>query len=281
MLPEAPDGLYNVYRLSENIVSGSEPADERALRHLRDIGVRTILSVDGKQPDAETAEQLGMRYVHIPIQYKDIDDGELAQIAKSFRELEGPFYVHCFHGKHRGPAAAAVGRVVLDGASRESAIAEMRQYCGTSSKYEGLYRVVATRDIPSPEATRRFEYDFAANKKPEGIVGVMVHLARSRDTTLALRDRAWELDPEHPDIAPLNEAQKLRDAYANSLELAEVLDGPADQREWFEASLRETEALIEALERFHAGDTQAGEVASAHFTEIRNLCSDCHGSYRN
>ena len=47
-----------------------------------------------------------------------INEDEIAMIAKTFREVEGPFYVHCYHGKHRGPAAAAIGRVALDGLGR-------------------------------------------------------------------------------------------------------------------------------------------------------------------
>ena len=124
-LPETPPenhpALHNVYALSENIISGGEPENEEAFRILQDMGVRTILSVDGKVPDAALAERYGMKYVHVPIQYKGITAAEVAQITKTFREQEGPFYVHCFHGKHRGPAAAAqLGRLVLDGIAREA-----------------------------------------------------------------------------------------------------------------------------------------------------------------
>ncbi|MCA9003240.1 MAG: hypothetical protein KDB61_15055, partial [Planctomycetes bacterium] len=120
-------GLHNVFHLSENIVSGGEPHGREALETIAKMGVKTILSVDGKIPDAATAAELGMRYVHIPIQYSGIDENEWLEIAKTFREVEGPFYVHCFHGKHRGPAAAEVGRLILDGISREHALAEMYQ----------------------------------------------------------------------------------------------------------------------------------------------------------
>ncbi|MHC4820557.1 MAG: hypothetical protein ACYTDX_02405, partial [Planctomycetota bacterium] len=124
--PQNWDDLHNVYKLSDNIVTGGEPLTPAALERLAAMGVKVVLSVDGKAPDVETAKRLGMRYVHVPIQYSGISYAERVKIAKTFRELEGPFYVHCFHGKHRGPAAAALGRVVLDGCSREDAIAEMR-----------------------------------------------------------------------------------------------------------------------------------------------------------
>ena len=151
---EEHSDLHNVIKLSQQIVSGSEPHGRAALGKLRHMGIRTILSVDGKAPDVTGAQALGMRYVHVPIQYKGISEDQVSRIAKAFRELDGPFYVHCFHGKHRGPAAAAIGRVVLDGASRKVALAEMRQ-CGTAAKYEGLYRTLAHQVLPTAKETAR------------------------------------------------------------------------------------------------------------------------------
>ncbi|MDP6369233.1 MAG: hypothetical protein QF615_06460, partial [Planctomycetota bacterium] len=94
---EEHPSLHNLFTLSPNIISGGEPATSAALEALALRGVKTIVSVDGKVPDSATAAQLGMRYVHIPIQYKGITEDELLALAKTFRELEAPFFVHCFH----------------------------------------------------------------------------------------------------------------------------------------------------------------------------------------
>ena len=48
------------------------------MKRLADMGVKTILSVDGKTPDVEAAKKLGMRYVHVPIQYRGITESERA-----------------------------------------------------------------------------------------------------------------------------------------------------------------------------------------------------------
>ena len=53
--PEESPGLHNVFRLSDNIVSGSEPEGEAALAKIASMGVKTVLSVDGKAPDHEMA----------------------------------------------------------------------------------------------------------------------------------------------------------------------------------------------------------------------------------
>lgn len=274
-------GLHNVFHLSDDIVSGSEPHGPEGLQALHDMGVKTILSVDGKEPEAEAAAALGMRYVHIPIQYSGFSDGELAEITKTFRELEAPFYVHCFHGKHRGPAAAAVGRVVLDGASRETAIGEMKQYCGTSEKYEGLYREIAITPFPSAEESEELDYGFDAVKRPEGIVGTMVVMARVHDNLVELEKRRWALDPAHPDIDALNEATKLRQSFESAQELTQVVAGPDDLREWMAASVSESRRLVEALEAQRAGTAEAGAEAAQAFELIRKGCNDCHAAYRD
>ncbi len=142
-------------------MSGSEPEGKAAFQKLQEMGIKTILSVDGKAPDAELAIKHGMRYVHVQIRYRGTTEKEQLEIAKTFRELKAPFCVHCFHGKHRGPTAAALGRWVLHEVSRSQAIAEMRQYAGTSGKCEGLYATIACAEIPDDRAARDCAFDFA------------------------------------------------------------------------------------------------------------------------
>ena len=279
--PEEYEGLHNVFHLSPNIVSGSEPHGAEALVELQKMGVRTILSVDGKVPDGEAAAKLGMRYVHIPIQYKGVTQAELGEISKTFRELEGPFYVHCFHGKHRGPAAAAVGRIVLDGADRQTAIAEMRQYCGTASKYEGLYHDIATAHIPTAAETRALDFDFAAKRLPEGIVGLMVPISRANDNLDALDKRSFAVDPEHPDVDPAQEARILLQSFEAALELDEVKNGAADYRGWFQAAHDDSAKLVDSLLRLEDGDAAAAAETSKNWAAVKASCTACHKAYRD
>lgn len=268
-------GLHNVYFLSEQVISGGEPHDQAALQQLADWGVKTVLSVDGKVPDQAAAADLGIRYVHVPIQYRGITTEEVNHIVKSFRELEGPFYVHCFHGKHRGPAAAALGRLVVDGISREQALAEMRQWCGTSGKYEGLYRTVAQAHLPSAEETAVMNWDFPAAHPMEGIRYAMVGMTRSFDYLKALAARDWQPDPEHPDIDALNEAQKLEDVFRQTMALEELAEEDEDFRAWMMESWEWSQKLSLALKN------DDGEQAQASLKEIKALCSSCHAGYRN
>src|SRR5687767_2138199 len=43
--------LPNAHRVTEKILSGGAPAGEAAFKELADLGVKTIISVDGAKPD--------------------------------------------------------------------------------------------------------------------------------------------------------------------------------------------------------------------------------------
>lgn len=273
--------LHSVFRLSENIITGSEPTGRAGLQAVAELGVRTVVSVDGKAPDVEIAEALGMRYVHIPTQYKGLTDEEIDHLAKTFRELEGPFYVHCFHGRHRGPAGAAIGRIVIDGVPREQAIAEMRQYSGTSKKYEGLYRSVATRNIPTADETAAMEYAFPGRKLLDGVAGSMVPIARSYDWLELLGDNAWAMDPEHPDIDAYNEARIMSEAFAAGPSFTDYQDKPDDFRAMWATAMQASAELTEDLRRVNNGDAEMGPAALEQFKIVEQACTDCHSVYRN
>ena len=89
--------LPNAYRLHERVISGGLPNGEAAFRELRDLGVKTIISVDGAQPDVAGARKYGLRYVHLPHGYDGISRTRQRELAKAVRDLPGPAYIHCHH----------------------------------------------------------------------------------------------------------------------------------------------------------------------------------------
>lgn len=291
-------GLANVYALSASIVSGGEPLEDASFDHLAKWGVRTIISVDGKAPDVEAAEARGMRYVHIPLRYSGMTELQIAQVAKTFRELEPPFYVHCFHGVHRGPAAAALGRVVRDGASREQAMAEMRQWSRTAAKYEALYATIASADLPTPADSAACTFDFPSTKPaPAGLLSSMIELTRVHDDLKLVAKVAWMTDPTHPDIDAFRSAEQLAAYLRGANELPEVTDGPADQREWMNEAVVASSDLVEALRILRDGPQVEGKAlegverevalrvatsqADEAFGRVKDSCATCHAPYRN
>ena len=274
-------GLHNVFQLSPNIISGSEPHGEEAFVELQKLGVKTIVSSDAKAPEAEIAKKYGIGYVHIPFGYHGIGEDDQMRLAKTFTEKPGPFYVHCFHGMHRGPSAAAVGRIVLDGATNQQAVAEMYHWCGTSKNYSGLYETIGAMKKPSEESLKRFEYDFPSAVRLGDFIDVMIAVARAEDHLKAAEKRAFAVDPHHPDVDAENEAAKLEQVFAQGSRLDEVKNRPEDFRKWMEKSERLSHELQVALKSFKSGEAAAVQRASELYKQISATCVDCHKSYRN
>lgn len=279
--PQEFAGLHNVFQLSPQVWSGGEPEGEEAFRKLAELGVKTIVSVDGKKPDAALAAKYGMRYVHQPIEYRGFTEDELLALTKTYRECEGPFFTHCFHGKHRGPAAAAIARLVIDGAPREQAIAEMRQWCGTAPEYEGLYRDVAMRTLPDGATSRAFLFDFPAARTFGGFRESMIDLSRRHDALKKLAKRDFAADPAHPDVDALESATQLADGFAVSATHAEIFSRPADFQQWLELSIDESAKFRDALREVRAGSADALTASKKHFDLLSKACNDCHAAYRN
>ena len=279
--PMELSGLHNVFRLSRNLVSGSEPHGEAAFVELQKLGVRTIVSVDGAVPDAALAEKYGMRYVHVPIHYKGIAADEALRLGKTFRELPGPFFVHCFHGKHRGPAAAALARCLIDGASRPQAIAEMRQWMGTAPEYEGLYQTIATQRLPTVEETAAYRFDFPAEHRAEGFVAGMVELARAFDNVKDAAKHDFATNPAHPDLDALHEARKVERLLEGCRETEASRGAKPDFRGWMDEANTAADELVAALERMRKGTDGALAEASGRVGLIGKACKACHKVYRD
>src|SRR5262249_22723975 len=112
-----PPGIHNYHRWSEHLGQGGQPDADDGFASLARLGFRTVLSVDGSVPDIAAATRSGLKYVHVPVGYDGINADEQARIIKAVRDSDGPIFVHCHHGLHRGPAAAAIAREGTEGVS--------------------------------------------------------------------------------------------------------------------------------------------------------------------
>src|SRR3954466_5405068 len=74
--------LENAYRLTDKVLAGAQPEGDKSFAALRDLGVKTIISVDGARPEGGPAHRYGLRYVPLPIGYDDVSPEEGRAIAK-------------------------------------------------------------------------------------------------------------------------------------------------------------------------------------------------------
>jgi tRNA-Thr(GGU) m(6)t(6)A37 methyltransferase TsaA len=263
-------GLHNVMRVSDRIYSGSEPHGEEGFASLEQMGIKTVVSVDGARPNVEVARKHGLRYVHIPVGYDGIPERAGAALARLVNEVDGPLYVHCHHGRHRGPAAAAVA-CIASGVTQGKEALEILEKAGTSMDYLGLWRDVEKYQPPAagvdlPELVEIAEI--------ESLAAAMAKIDRAYDNLKLCQEATWSTPENHPDLVPSLQAFLVREGLHESGR--HLADGYDDQ---FKAWLRAAEQAADDLGRAVL-DGNLGK-ADQHLQALMQSCKQCHAAYRN
>lgn len=267
-------GLHNVQRINDKLYSGSSPEGDDGFRSLTALGVKTVLSVDGARPDVELARKHGLRYVHLPIGYDGVPEAQALRIARAVRDLPGPVYLHCHHGKHRGPAAAAVVHRMLDEACDvETAVAVMKR-AGTDPRYTGLYASPAQIRRPTQEELDRVPADFPEVSPVPDLARLMVALDLTWDRMKEIRNAGWKAPAAHPDLDPPHEALQLREHYREAARLESMKQRPEE----FRRMLSEAESAAGELEAALRSDRSKTEQA---YRKSADACLRCHARYRD
>lgn len=265
------DSLHRLLQLSPEIYSGAQPKGAAAFSALQELGIRTVISVDGAPPDLFGASMVGLRYIHVPIGYDGIDPAQAASFAALMEEAEGPFYFHCHHGRQRGPAAAAIALRASTGCDAEAGLEVLRS-AGTSKDYPGLWRDVAGWSALRPDQSAP---DLVEAAKVAPFTESMAELDRTWDRIKELRRADWQgIDgvesTMHVESALL--LQQLQDC-AGQLPVEHLQEAKL---------LRGMEEVVAYAEQLHsaafAGDVDLMEES---FSDLRASCKDCHADYRN
>jgi hypothetical protein len=281
-MPEtvAAPGLHNVFRLNDRLYSGSSPDGDEGFASLEKLGIKTLISVDGARPDVERAHLHGLRYVHLPIGYDGVPEGQGLRIAKAARNLPGPIYIHCHHGKHRGPAAAAVARLCLDEQCSIAAALDGMRRAGTDPHYVGLYAAPKELRRPTREELDRIPDDFPEVAEVAGLAQVMVQVDEHWERLKQAREAGWKTPADHPDIDPPHEALQLVEQYREALRLPQVKGRPEDFRRGLEEARTRAEELEARLRPTDGGRVELTAAETA-FKAVGAACTRCHEEYRD
>lgn len=121
--PVAPS--FNLYRMSPTLFRSALPHREN-LDLLRTLKIGTVVSFI-RDDDRAWAGDAPIRLVSLPIHADRVDDDEVLEALRIVKDAEGEGLVlmHCKHGVNRTGLMAAMYRIVVQGWSREDALAEM------------------------------------------------------------------------------------------------------------------------------------------------------------
>ena len=272
---QAHPELENLFQVSAQIYSGGQPQGAAAFATLARLGIKTVVSVDGGKPDVATARIHGLRYVHVPIGYDGIPTDAGLSLARLVRDVKGPFYIHCHHGYHRGPSAAAVAWIASGNGDGNRAVEILKQ-AGTGENYLGLWRDVQNYQPPSPE-TELPQLEEVA--KVPSLAEIMSRVGRAYDNLKQCQDASWSAPINRHDFVPAEQALLLKESLR---ELARDLDQTTGKRfdQDFITRLKAAESIARNLETSLTMH-QAKAASSRHFELLKQSCVQCHDHYRN
>jgi protein tyrosine phosphatase (PTP) superfamily phosphohydrolase (DUF442 family) len=278
----AAEHLPNPWRIHPKVISGGLPEGDAAFKELADLGVKTVISVDGARPDVATAKKHGLRYVHMPHGYDGVPELRAKELAKAVRDLPGPIYIHCHHGKHRSPAASAVACVGAGLITSDSALAVLKA-AGTSENYRGLYQSAEAAKTLDDALLNELQVEYPETVKVPPIADAMIEIEHAHDHLKSLAANSWQMLKDQPALDAAHEALLLREHYT---ELART-DEAKQQFAGFQKMLTDSEATALELETLLSDWTKAGkpepppEAIGKAFTAVTQSCATCHKAHRD
>lgn len=271
--PPEPAGLPNLHSLGTGLWSGGTPAGDTGFQGLHDLGIKTIISVDGIRPDVERARRFGLRYVHLPVEYGGISRHRVLQLARAAEVLPRPIYVHCHHGQHRGPAAAAIMRRCRpEGWTAGEAVAFLHA-AGADPNYEGLYASVRDLTPPSARELRAVRATFPEVADVPDLTARMVEIDELWDALKLARPNGWQSKSPSESVAHL--ALRLNEQFREVARLTETAP-PTSPFTLYRDDAQDASDDLQAALR--AGDATASDKA---YVRTAKACADCHREHRD
>lgn len=117
-------------QLDHGLYRGGQP-DADGFRYLRDLGIRTVVSFRNDVSERQLVEELGMRFVSIPVSFRAFgwgDDFDLEDVRQFMAVVDdaeaGPIFFHCKRGADRTGSFAAIYRIARQGWDADRALDE-------------------------------------------------------------------------------------------------------------------------------------------------------------
>ena len=259
--------VTNAFYVTDDVLSGSRPENDAAFGELADWGVKTIICVDGQWPDVAAAQKRGLRYVHLPVGYGGISDVRAKELAKAVQTLPKPIYLHCHHGKHRGPAAAVVACIGA-GTLAPTRADEILKLAGTGEQYQGLYQAARIAQPFDAATLTALDVEFREHSAVPSLTEAMIDIDES---WTRLRNLAKSAGPDAIDAA--HAALQLREQFTEQLRTSNASQ--------FTSELRTTEQAVVELEQLLRTTTTFDDASRGLLKKVDESCTACHRQFRD
>jgi uncharacterized protein (TIGR01244 family) len=125
--PPPPVAVPNAVVPYDGLLAGGQPTDEQ-LRQAAEAGFVSVINIrtageTGYLDQAQLVQDLGMRYLHVPVAgLEDLDREAVRRVAAEIERAGGePVLLHCASGR-RVSALVTLKAAWVDGMSREAAL---------------------------------------------------------------------------------------------------------------------------------------------------------------
>lgn len=124
-VPLQIDGVPNLFRVSDGLYRSAQPTAP-GMQNLRSLGIKTVVNLRSFHSDRDELGDTGLGYEHIHMQAWRAETEDAVRFLRIVTDpARTPVLVHCQHGADRTGLMCALYRIVVQGWSKEAAIAEM------------------------------------------------------------------------------------------------------------------------------------------------------------
>lgn len=122
---EGLPGLYNFYKVDDNLYRSAQPLDE-GFAELKKLGVKTVITLRTLHTDSVQCEKMALYCFQIQVEVWDPDEEEVIEFLRAaINPSMHPLLLHCKRGADRTGMMVAMYRIVVQGWSKEEALREM------------------------------------------------------------------------------------------------------------------------------------------------------------
>ncbi len=141
-------GLPNLHKLGDAYYRGAQPSAE-GMAELQKLGVKTVVNLRAVNSDRDEIGKLPLGYEHISFKAWHAEDEDVVRFLKIVTDpAKQPVFVHCQHGADRTGTMTAIYRILVQGWTKQEAIAEMTQgNFGFHSIWKNLIEYVEKLDV--------------------------------------------------------------------------------------------------------------------------------------
>lgn len=251
------DGIVDS-NVSARLCYGPLPPNAEFFKALAQSQIRTVVSVDGKRPDVETAKRFGLRYIHIPLNYDSVTESQKLALGSVLREVEGKIYFHCHHGHHRAPVALSIACLANGQMNVAQAKAILRK-AGTSTDYKGLWESVEDTRLVTDWSSAP---QLVATAKVSDITESMTSLEETFSTL------------QEPELTSSKRSELL-------LVLEEHYKELKRQRDWPTAFKERIGKSVKSVSQIRAQWKGDADYFADGISKLKSDCKSCHQSFRD